>query len=315
VVYNISHWKDLDGIASAAIIHRYCLLNNIPVQHMLASPHNVHEKLRNLNKKCKGRNAYLYITDIGLDEDIASDVVGYLKELKSRSWRIYWFDHHVWDYDVEAKVSSIVDRLVIDRSKCAAEICYEQVLPEDEIAKRLAELARDMDFWIKREELSVKLSKVLSTGYDRYKLISILARGIFWNNELEKTYRKAVEREEKLLKKALSKVQIVKVDNLKVAIVKSNIPAGLIADILAKEGVDIIAVVSCRGTVSLRRGNKSINLLPIAKKLHGGGHPYAAGGNLGYNIFDKFLARLGFYRKLNLIVNAVKASLNEIMED
>lgn len=171
-----------------------------------------------------------------------------------------------------------------------------------------------MDFWIKKRELSVKLSRILSLGFNRYKIISMLAQGEFWNTELEKVYLKAVEREKKLLKKALTKMYKIKVDNLKIAIVKSNIPAGIIADILAKEGYDVIAVVSRKGTVSLRRGNSRINLIPIAKRLHGGGHPYAAGGNLKYNILDRILARLGLYRKLDLIVKAVKESLDEILE-
>jgi len=253
----------------------------------------------------------LYITDLGLNKDIALHVLTYLKELKSREWRIYWFDHHVWNEDLKVNVSLIVDKLIIDRSKCAAEITYEQILPNDEIAKELAQLARDMDFWLRRIELSVKLSKVLSSGFDRYKLISMLAEGEFWNSRLEEVYNEAIKREKELLKKALSRVRKVKVNDLTIAIVKSNIPAGLIADILAKEGVDIIAVVSPRGTVSLRRGSSRINLIPIAEKLNGGGHPYAAGGNLKYNIIDKILAKLGYYRKLHLIIEAVKTSMNE----
>lgn len=309
-VLSISHWKDLDGIASAAIIGRYADRTRRGFKVYLTEPYLFHSVLiRILKSGVSGSE--IIISDIGPNNRIFGKAISLLAAIKERGNTIIWIDHHLWSEDQISSARNVVNELIIDTSKCAAMLVYERFGEGDEFSKRLAELATDADFWIRKIDLSIKLCKVLASGYNRERLISKFREGILWDSELESVYSRRVEREKVLLEKAIKKLREYKVDNLRIAVILAEISAGEITEILAERGYDIIAVVSKKGHVSLRRGNNKIDLVPIALRLGGGGHPFAAGGSLEYNFFDKMLARLGYYRKISRLLKAVKEGLEE----
>lgn len=298
-VVSVSHWKDLDGVASASIVYRRygeCLL-------YWSEPQNLNltlKKLLSLDKISK-----IIISDLGLNATIIDEVVEVLDKLRERS-EIYWYDHHYWREEFYKRVSEIITRLVVDRSKCSASIVWAELNPKDEVSRKLAYLACDSDFWIREDPLTVKLEKVVASNMDRSVIVKKLASGNFWDSEFERVYLKRVKLEKRLISKALSRVkEYTGPTGLRIAVVTGDYPSSLIGSELAKRGYDIIAIVSPRGGVSLRRGNPKVNLLLIAEKLGGGGHPFAAGGTLRYNFIDKLLARIGYYRKIDLLLNSI----------
>ena len=303
----ISHWKDLDGIASAAIVYR----KHGRCRMYWCEPQNLNVQLK--RSLSLGRGLSVVIADLGPNLKTIGEVVELLREHKRAGNRIYWYDHHVWREEIQREVEGIVDRLIVDRGKCAAMIVYENENPDDEVSRKLAELACDSDFWIKSIELTVKLDKVVASGLDRNYIVKVLASGRFWNERFERAYRERVEREREMIEEALSKVRGLTLrGGVRVAVVTGNYPSSLLGEELARRGYHVIAVVSPRGGVSLRRGSDRINLLPIAERLGGGGHPFAAGGSLDYGLLDRLLARLGYYRKLKSLYRAIEEGLSEV---
>jgi len=310
-IVSLTHGKDLDGIASAAIVLRYARKKSLPYEVYFSEPSLLIETFQKITA-FESEIAELIISDIGLNKGLLTKVINVLNTVKGKySVKIRWFDHHLWDSRIKEKISEIVDELVVNERFCAAELIQRHILPEDAIAAKLAFLARDADFWIFSNEISKKLSKIISYREVALKdLIVILSKGEYWNEVLEKAYSRALEREKELLDKGLKSLETYKVKKFNVALVKGKIPAGEIAEILAKKGYDIIVVVSPEGKVSLRRGSKKVNLVPIAEKLNGGGHPFAAGGSLNYHRLDKLLAKyFGIFRKKEIILKVIEEVL------
>jgi len=310
VVVSLTHGKDLDGIASAAIVLRYANKIGCDFKVYFSEPQMLHITLENL--PIKTNVSEIIISDLGLNKHLLGDVSRILKDIKdNHQVKIRWFDHHLWNHEAKVKIEKLIDELIVNERFCGAELVQRRLLPNDAIAAKIAFLARDADFWIFSNEISKKLSKVISyKSTSLENLVEMLSKGIFWNNDLEKKFREVISKEKKMLRECLKTLESYRIKGFKVALVKGNIPAGEIADILAKKGYDIIVVLSPEGKVSLRRGNESVNLVPIAEKLNGGGHPYAAGGSLNYGWFDKFLAKnFGIYRKKETILKAI----NEVL--
>jgi len=305
-VISLTHGKDLDGIASAAIVLRYANKIGCDFKVFFSEPQLLHVTLENL--PIETNVSEIIVSDLGLNKNLLDKINRILKDIKGNyQVKIRWFDHHLWNHEVKVKIEKLIDELIVNERFCSAELVQRILLPDDAIAAKVALLARDADFSIFSNEISKKLSKIISyRGMPLEALVEMLSKGTFWNSELEKKFREIISEEKKMLRKCLRTLESYNIKEFKVALVKGSISAGEIADILAEKGYDIIVIISPEGKVSLRRGNESINLVPIAEKLNGGGHPFAAGGSLNYGWFDKFLAKnFGIYRKKEIILKAI----------
>ncbi|OYT52207.1 MAG: hypothetical protein B6U76_10115 [Desulfurococcales archaeon ex4484_217_2] len=260
-IISLTHGKDLDGIASAAIVLRYASKIGKDFEVFFSEPQTLHDALTKLVHVLNKDVSEIVISDLGLNR--------------------------------------------------RAELVQRSLLPDDAVAAKLALLARDADFWIFSNEISKKLSKIISYREVPLKnLVETLSKGTFWNNDLERKFKEVISKEKEVIDKCLETLETHIIKGFKVALVKGKIPAGEIAELLAKKGYDVIVVISPEGKVSLRRGNSRINLVPIAEKLNGGGHPFAAGGTLNYGWFDKFLAKnFGIYRKKEIVLKAISEVL------
>ena len=312
-IVNLTHGKDLDGIASAAIVLRYANRINGSFEVFFSEPQTLHDTFAKLFHNLSIDVTEIIISDLGLNKHIVDQVAKILKDIKkaNRNVKIRWFDHHIWNIEAKNKIGKIIDELVINERFCGAELVQRSLLPNDAIAAKLALIARDADFWIFSNEISKKLSKVISYREVPLKsLVETLSKGIFWNDDLERRFVEVLLKEKRMIAKCLETLETHVIRGFKVALVKGKIPAGEIAELLAKKGYDVIAVISPEGKVSLRRGNSKINLVPIAEKLNGGGHPFAAGGTLNYSWFDRFLAKnFGVYRKKEIVLKAISEVL------
>jgi len=311
-IISLTHGKDLDGIASAAIVLRYASKIGKDFEVLFSEPQTLHDALTKLVHVLNKDVSEIVISDLGLNRRIVDLVAEILKNIKDNyNVKIRWFDHHLWSDEAKNKIGKIIDELVVNERFCGAELVQRSLLPDDAVAAKLALLARDADFWIFSNEISKKLSKIISYREVPLKnLVETLSKGTFWNKDLERKFKEVLSKEKEVVDKCLETLETHIIKGFKVALVKGKIPAGEIAELLAKKGYDVIVVISPEGKVSLRRGNSRINLVPIAEKLNGGGHPFAAGGTLNYGWFDKFLAKnFGIYRKKEIVLKAISEVL------
>lgn len=278
----IAHKSDLDGISCHGILHRYANLRGIGVRHYLADYENFNQILREISNL---KEKEIVIADICWNETFSREI---LKKL-SREDSVGWFDHHLW----ERERLDFLDKVVLDKNYCAAELVQGEFLPMDEISREIAELAHAQDFRLKNE-LAWKLYDVISSGYDKEKLIEFLSSGEFWNDELERVYREYQGRKESAKSKLDGHTKIYKIGNLNYAIGLSGNELGTTTATghLLQRNTDIVVCIWRNGKMSFRRNNKKIDLVEIAKKFNGGGREDAAGGFFNGEITEENYPRV-----------------------
>ena len=286
----ISHTKDLDGLASAAIA-----LRERPGSKLYLVDYAekyVDSLLGRIGEFSNHEEAI--ISDIGCNRKTIDKWAVLAAKLKESGMRVFWLDHHQWDEDCVKKIKRSVDVITHgSQDICAAEIVKERIgTPGDLIEERLALLAHDSDFNVWREPLSSPLSRLIS--YYHYiggekgdelkrRLTLLLANGIFWTFEFDAQlaeYTRLLEHDKTRL---ISNARVIDVKGYKVVVsVKGAYSGTDAANLLFKEaGGDIAVLVSSKGHVSIRSRRSDVNTKIIGEALGGGGHlRYAAGGTL-----------------------------------
>lgn len=285
----ISHTKDLDGLAAAAI-----MIRENPGSPIYLVDY-AEEYVKDLKKKLSRiTDETVMIVDIGCNKKTIGMWASLLMTLKERGSRIYWFDHHEWDEECIDEIDDVVEQIVHGvKDRCAAEIVWEKLGRHgDPIERRLAALAHDSDFNMWREPLSHPLSKLISyyhhIGGDRgdelkRMLVTSLSAGIFWTFAMDQQlaeYEGILQRDHDMLVK---NARIVDVKNHKIVISMRGAYSGTdAANILfEKLGGDIAVLVSSRGSISVRSRRDDVNTKIIGEAFGGGGHlRYAAGGSI-----------------------------------
>lgn len=274
----IAHRKDVDGIASHAIVRRYAEQENIEIEHHFVSYDDIGESLKRVES---ARDETVVVADIGYNRNIPIESV----EKIAQNNRFLWFDHHNWE-KVEILKAGV--EFIHSFEKCAAELVQEYLLPEDEVAKTLAELAHYHDFR-KENELAWKLYDVISSGFDKMEIVKRLASGDFWNREFEDAYEKYQKAKQKGYK-FLDKHTIIKKINgytLAIGLAPKYLSSTLACLHLQKRDVDFVIVLYPDGKMSFRRNNPEIDLVEIAELFEGGGREYAAGGRLEEEVSEE----------------------------
>ncbi|MFP3263892.1 MAG: arcadin 1 [Nitrososphaeria archaeon] len=284
----VTHTKDLDGIASAAIFLR----ENPGAQVILADyDHEYVEAAERDARPAPGET--VVIADIGCNRKDISKWASLVSGWKSRGARVLWLDHHAWDEECVRAVVDVVDLLTHDtEGKCAAEVVLEHVgRAGDPVESRLAELAHDSDFNLRREPLATMLSKLISyyhyVGGQRgdqlkLRLIDALSRGVLWTVEMDvqvKEYDGILKHDyERLLRS-----RVREVNGYRVVVGLRGAYSGTDAANIVQEkiGGDIVIMVSGRGHLSIRSEREDVNTKVIGEAFGGGGHlRHAAGGSI-----------------------------------
>ncbi|RLG60010.1 MAG: hypothetical protein DRN95_00655 [Candidatus Hydrothermarchaeota archaeon] len=266
----VAHGKDVDGIACHAILHRYAKFSNLAIKHFFVS----YSDFNNAIYQIEGEGE-IVIADIGYNPSMNFEKIKQLSE----KFKITWIDHHIWP-----KINLPVN-FIINKKYCAAELVCKHFLPKDKIAIKLASLAHAHDFR-KENPLAWKLYDVISSGFDKLKLTKLLAKGEFWNEELEKAwanYQKIKEEGYKFLERYHKVYNLGKYSCI-IAFAPDTLSSTLATLYLQEKGHDLIICLWKDGKMSFRRNNKEINLAEIARFFNGGGREVAAGGNLGREI-------------------------------
>ncbi|MCS7386629.1 MAG: DHH family phosphoesterase [archaeon GB-1867-005] len=313
----ITH-SDVDGISCAAILKRYLKLkekiDEKAISVIFSGPSSLLRVLSVIPKS----SITLYITDISPNIIDEHSILRQLKQIKNHGSKITWIDHHKWRREYIQKLSNIAELILMEKAPSAARIVLEKFMPEDEISKKIAMYADDIDSLRDKFNESPILRILTYKSKWKKKLLKKFTQGIFFDDEIRRIsdrLRKEAEAEvSKTIKRA---IKMKTHNNLKFAIIdlrKVNLPKSWIArKISEKLDLDFIMVLRRNNAISLYVGSKGkeINLLPIAQKYGGGGHPYACGFRLKLSLKSKVLS---FILGKKYIPNEVWSVIKNIKE-
>ncbi len=284
--------EQLDGMAAAAILLRYARLKNSKIRiGGFLNYMSIEEKFQEM-EKLKGD--LLFILDFSPEQITNLDEK--LSRISQNNKIAYWNCHHPYDEKTIGVMMKHVHSLdfsgaLKNASKkesrlCSAEMTCNKFLPNDSVAIELGRIAHDIEFWLRQNEISLKLADLIQSGYDKKGIIESLSKGAFWSDYTEKTRQAYLEKKIKALNDLMKNLVIRKYVNLNFgfalasAILSSADTGQKMLD--SHSAVDVAAIMFRDGKISFRRREGTdIDLSKIAEVFSGGGHSYAAGGKIG----------------------------------
>jgi oligoribonuclease NrnB/cAMP/cGMP phosphodiesterase (DHH superfamily) len=302
-----SHESDLDGLYSAAIgLMRYPQAMTVFLGYGIENFNKlgsfIHSATRTSSSSSSSSSpsdavGKIIIADLGLNDDLIETCRMIFSDAVSNGWKIIWVDHHPWSDQAIAAVKPFVE-IVLDSSgrKCAADLMYETLLPDNILAAKLANMAHTMDFFTNDQYLTPisELIRFYQTFPDFYYRLSDLAfkssKGILWDVEMQNDYNSYVRLRDEAKEQVFSSMQIREAGRFKVAYIPSSpyLQSSLFSqEVFSKTNADLVMLYSTKGKVSIRRNNDAISCRSIAANLpEGGGHDYAAGATFKSNPSD-----------------------------
>jgi len=302
----ISHRKDLDGLASAAIALRYVALHRrlpfvLSLKDYVDDDPVVEAKFLDL------QNSKFCIMDLSTNLPKMDPILEKLRMLKSWNNEIYWFDHHPTQDHIKSSLGATVDILDLrSSSTVASEITYENLFTRsnlvDSHAELLAKLGRDADLLELKYDVTSKLMAVID--YFNYldkgsvifpRLQSMVMQLSFPRIEADQDgilepYQSALlEEYEKLKTRDISKIiegtEVFDAGRHRVALFMypptfSGTQASKV--VLDHFKVHLSIGLSDQGEGSVRRSVEGISCRKVAELFGGGGHDYAAGFPAGH---------------------------------
>jgi oligoribonuclease NrnB/cAMP/cGMP phosphodiesterase (DHH superfamily) len=304
----ISHRKDLDGIASAALMVRYVTKHNPSPFYLTLRDYPDGAEL--IEEKLLGAKGFEFlIADLSTDQKDIEEVLRRIRLIRASGNRITWMDHHPTTDSIKSRLGELVDVLDLRESTTTgSQIVHERLYAlngiEDAHAEFLSSLGRDADLMELRYETTPKLVSLI----DYYNYLD--HESVFHPNLMQlalylATPKEEADQEELLLekheediskyesmkqegrKKILSDVEVIKSGRFRFAIFAyPSLFSGTQASAYVLEALDVDASVgfSEEGSGSVRRKNKEVNCREIAIQLGGGGHEFAAGFGLGFRV-------------------------------
>ncbi|MEE8168464.1 MAG: hypothetical protein V3T58_06290 [Candidatus Hydrothermarchaeales archaeon] len=296
----IAHDRDVDGLACHAILRRYCFSSDRKIRHIFADYTDLCLKVEGIRGS---RGEEIVIADLGFSEPVAG-CLPLLKEL-AKDNEVKWFDHHDWS---GVKIPRSI-KLHVDMEHCAAELVAGNYMPRDDVALKLAALARAQDFMEKNND-AWRLYDVISAGFDKLHLVKLLAKGVFWNIELETCYRDYQEVKDQgfVYLKEHSKYYRIGEWMCLMGYSKDELSSTIASTHLLEKKSDFAICTWPNGKMSFRRNNPEIDLKKIAALFKGGGRETAAGGHYEgevteedyLRVFDAIMERISrSYEELN----------------
>ena len=287
MIVSITHEHDLDGLGSQAIIQRYFNLNQKihPVEIRCFYAHYIDfvEKVCNILNS-ESLPSQLIISDIGFNEDFVN-LFPVFKNAKKQGCKISWFDHHIVDDFIKEELRSVVHIYSNDTIKCAAEIVKDYYLPNDPIASKIADFARDTDFRTSLYKLASDLQLIIGfnrgthNDQNKRRIVELLSQGDFENSWFSLQLKNLKKWNEDESTFALDHANVIPIKTFgNIVISWAKIGGGKITDLLkekypkakARIGIDIR-----HNEIIIHSG--FINCRDFARSFKGGGHKVRAG--------------------------------------
>lgn len=297
-----AHRRDTDGLMSAAIY-----LRAQPEAHVFFVDYgeaNIKDFLSRLSEAAKSVGR-IVIADFGLDDHNLEKVLETLKPIVLGGVEVFWLDHHSWSKRSLEGISALGVKLVKvdDREACGAELVQRVFAKSDPYSQLLAQMAHRTDFHL---ELNC-VDKVVVSVIDYYNTfdsatcdskLAALARkvsqGVLVDSETYQDYLRYLELESAAIQSLLKNIYTFEVGGLRVAVGFTSDPlsATKTCDIIRQNVESDIQVSVKKRKVSFRRSNPNVDCAAIARLFNGGGHDYAASGELDFDVVDERTKRM-----------------------
>lgn len=270
----ITH-TDIDGVAGGALYVYLTKLREYDVY--FTEPYLLRETLIDVMNKGYGE---VVIIDLGLNESTVESMVHAIQRSKSK---VVWFDHHVWNSEWIEKIRGLAE-LYVDTSTCGAGVVAKYAsragAVDESFVNELTEAVCNADLFKFNHKLSPWFMRLVRrSDNDEWRMVvfKTLAEGVLWLDSFTEKVIDRFRREVENYRELDSEVVIRDLDGIRVAAICRNDVENSFsaAYVLGRYGVDIVAIVSYDGKVSLR--STGFNVRELAVKLGGGGHPRAAG--------------------------------------
>jgi oligoribonuclease NrnB/cAMP/cGMP phosphodiesterase (DHH superfamily) len=289
-IYGLFHKRDLDGLASGAIVKRYA--RNSPDLLIFCDYDTFLDKFKLIFNKIQPTSE-LIIADISIDDHELEEFCPLLKKILEKC-TIKWYDHHEWSKKKYSCIKPNVDELDIsteEEQKCAAEIVYENLMPNDDRSQKLAHLAHDQDFKINREEIANRLSDLITYrnyNNDLEHLANHLALAKdLWTKELESEWNEYIEIRADKIDQLINSTKQFQIKGYKFIFSWRNelISTGKAREVLREKfDSDVIITIEKRYLNFSRTYDNDFNCKKIAELFLGGGHTYSSERQLPFEV-------------------------------
>jgi oligoribonuclease NrnB/cAMP/cGMP phosphodiesterase (DHH superfamily) len=283
--------QQLDGLAAAAILFRAERLRGHDVR--LGGLLNFENAKEQFDSMQSLSGDLIFILDF-LPDNLAA-MEPKLSAITVRNRIAYLNSHHPHDEKDQETLARHVHTFdlsgplhyapVPKEKVCAAELACQRFLPNDSVAKELARLAHDIEFWERNDKNSARLADLIASGFEPKELIEALSKGVFWSERFEQLHREYLQKKEHALKDIISHLAVKNIAGyqfgftLAPTLLQSADAGQHVLD--NHSAVDVSAVLYRNGRISFRKRDIcQLNLADIAKLFGGGGHSYAAGARL-----------------------------------
>lgn len=281
----------LDGIAAAAILVRHARLNN--KDSKLGGMISFDNAAEQCAAMAQHSGDLIFILDF-LPDNLAA-LKPQLDTIIVRNRIAYWSSHHPHSADDEALLKRYVHTIdlsgplhyaAVPKTKtCAAELACARFLPQDSVAKELARMAHDMEFWQRTDAQAIRLADLIAAGIEPKQLIDSLSRGVYWSERFDNTYQDYLQKKRVALHDLITHLTVKTILNYHFGftLAPAWLPSADAGQHLLDNhaGVDVAVILSRNGRISFRRRDDCpLHLAELAKLFGGGGHAYAAGAKL-----------------------------------
>ena len=220
MIVSITHELDLDGLGSQAIIKRYFTHFNNVKSHSFLCYYAHYTNFKEITQKVINKIApggQLIISDIGFNEEFMQ-LFPLFEKYKEKNCKIYWFDHHIVDKEIQVELKRTLEEYINDPNRCTAEIIKDYYLPHDSIAIKIARFSRDTDFKTKKYATASKIQSIISFNRgnelkkNKEKIVNLMVEGVFENEWYEDQLIKIKVWEEEQTQFAIYHAKIVEIE-------------------------------------------------------------------------------------------------------
>ena len=270
--------EKLDGVAAAAIVMRHAILSKLPA-HFAGFLHldALDDELEDIAKE---ESKLIFVLDVS----ISPHQLPVIEKINKKNKIVYWNSH---DEESIIPPAKMFDKA--ENNQCSAELAQQRFLPNDLIAKKLAELAHEVKFWQIKDENATKLADLITAQYNPIELLDALARGVVWNEQFDNFHKEYLKKKMTAYDDLMKTLTIKQYINYRFGFaISSNLlnTADACQKILdGHAGVDVAVVLYRDGRIGFRRrDNCDVNVKKLAELFNGGGKPFASGARIKMQI-------------------------------
>lgn len=280
-VVHLTHAECMDGAACDVLVRK--AYGDGAVETVFLEPHETVDTLE-LLIRVPSRARGLVISDLSLQRGEGERAAAALTALADDGWRIAWRDHHhkQWEgVDLEALRDACDLTLDTKQEECGATLVQKDLLLRDAWARELAQTVRDHDLWLRKDPRSMTLFHAIVEGGTAAWVRHLLARQVVVDATLERWAARDRARNARLVRWALADARVVRGARSLIGLAYGRVPTNEVLHALEEKGAHLSILVKPSGGFSLRSRKDVPVCHAIAQQFGGGGHPNAAGGQLG----------------------------------